>query len=97
MKMSIRRHGEGIVSAMLAASFLFAAAAVQAAEAPRITKEDAKALIGKPNVIFVDARVGSQWKRSDKKITGAVRIEAGDYELWATGLDKDTTFIVYCT
>jgi len=97
MKMRPGRYRAGIVCAVLAtALFLFTAAAAQAAEAPRITKEEAKALLGMPKVVFIDARIGTDWKNSDKKIKGAVRVTAGDYELWATGLDKDTTFIVYC-
>jgi predicted sulfurtransferase len=98
MKMRIRRYGEGIVHVMLAtALFLFSAAAVQAAEAPRITKEEAKAMLGMPKVVFLDTRIGAEWKSSDKKIKGAVRVESGEYELWATGMDKDTTIIAYCT
>ena len=97
MKMRTRRYGEDIVAVVLAAAlFLFTAVAVQAAEAPRITKEDAKALLGMPKVVFLDARIGGEWKSSDKKIKGAVRVE-GDYETWARGIDKDTTIIAYCT
>ena len=98
MKMRTRKYGEGIIGVMLAtALFLFTAAAVQAAEAPRITKEDAKALLGMPKVVFLDARIGPEWKSSDKKIKGAVRVEGADYETWAKGIDKDTTIIAYCT
>jgi hypothetical protein len=98
MKMRSGRYGAGIVCMMLAtALFFFTAAAIQAAEAPRITKEEAKALLGMPKVIFLDTRIGAEWKSSDKKIKGAVRVTSGDYDLWATGLDKNTTIIAYCT
>jgi hypothetical protein len=62
---------------------------------PRITKEEAKALLGKPNVVFVDARTDSAWKGSDRKITGAVRYDRFDPDAVAGNSGKDTTFIVY--
>ena len=66
-----------------------------AEDAPRITKEEAKALLGKPNVVFVDARTDSAWKGSDRKITGAVRYDRFDPDAVAGSAGKDTTFIVY--
>jgi rhodanese-related sulfurtransferase len=81
--------------------FLITTAAAQTAtktaDAPRISKEDAKALLGAPKVVFLDARVDTEWKSSDKKIKGAVRVVGGDYENWARKYDKDTTFVVYCS
>jgi hypothetical protein len=64
-------------------------------DVPRITKEDAKALLGAPNVVFVDARTEASWSRSDKKIRGAVRPDKWDLESWVAGYARDTKFIVY--
>ena len=64
-------------------------------DAPRITKEEAKALLGKPGVVFVDARTDSAWKGSDRKITGSVRYDRFDPESVAANFAKDTKFIVY--
>jgi hypothetical protein len=64
-------------------------------DVPRMTKEEAKALLGKPNVIFIDARTDSAWKGSDRRITGAVRVDRFDIESQAGNYEKDTTFIVY--
>ena len=75
------------------AVLIVGAAAVR--EAPRITKEEAKALLGSPKVVFVDARVSAAWNTSDQKIKGAVRADQGDFETWAAGYGKETTFIVY--
>lgn len=98
MKMRTVMYWKRILYVMFVAAFLLVAtAAARATEAPRISKEDAKALIGSPNVIFVDARINSEWKNSDKKIKGAVRVAGADYEIWATDLDRDTTFVIYCT
>jgi len=70
-------------------------AAAATADAPRITKEEAKALLGAPKVLFVDGRTESAWYKSDKKIKGAVRIDKWDIEMWASSFPSDTTFIVY--
>lgn len=69
--------------------------AATTANAPRITKEEAKALLGTPKVVFLDARITSAWERSDKKIPGAVQADRWDFDTWAGDYDKDTTFIVY--
>ena len=70
-------------------------AAAATSDAPRITKEEAKALLGSPNVLFVDGRTESAWHKSDKKIKGAVRIDKWDIEMWASSFPVETTFIVY--
>jgi hypothetical protein len=74
-------------------TFVIGAAATR--DMPRITKEEAKALLGAPKVVFVDARLTSVWDRSDRKIKGAVRADRWDLESWAAGYDRDTTFIAY--
>ena len=63
--------------------------------APRITKEEAKALLGTPKVVFIDARTDAAWGASDKKIKGAVRIDKWDLETQVRNYGPDTTFIVY--
>lgn len=65
------------------------------AEAARITKEEAKLLLGAPKVLFVDARTEMTWYKSDKKIKGAARIDKWDIEMWASSFSRDTTFIIY--
>jgi len=81
--------------AVLLASSLTASAAAGTADAPRITKEQAKALLGTPGVLFVDARTESAWNGSDRKINGAVRIDKWDLGMWSSGFPDDMTFIVY--
>jgi hypothetical protein len=72
-----------------------APAAAATADAPRITKEEARALLGAPNVVFVDARTESAWRKSDRKIKGAVRIDKWDLQMWASSYPDDMTFIIY--
>jgi hypothetical protein len=71
------------------------AQAAAADDVPRISKEEAKALLGKPNVVFLDARVDKTWKGSSRKILGAVRVDLYDLETQAANYGKDATFIVY--
>jgi hypothetical protein len=64
-------------------------------DVPRISKEEAKALLGKPSVVFLDARVDKALKGSSRKILGAVRVDLFDLETQAANYGKDTTFIIY--
>lgn len=73
-------------------------ASVRAAgDAPRISKEDVKALLGDPGVVILDARTGSSWSKSDKKIKGAVRADPDEVPSWAGSIPKDKKIIVYCS
>jgi len=67
-----------------------------AADIPHIDKEAAKGMLGKPDVIFLDVRSGSDWSASDVKIQGAVRYDPKDPETWAAKLDKNKSYILYC-
>ncbi len=94
MNKARRQHWMLVAMAcLLSAGTLPASAAT--ADAPRITKEEAKALLGAPKVLFVDGRTEMTWYKSDKKIKGAVRIDKWDIEMWASSFPSDTTFIVY--
>jgi hypothetical protein len=98
---------QSAVSGLCAALFLFFSpavllagtvatpAAAATADVQRITKEEAKVLLGAPKVVFVDARTELTWSRSDRKIRGAVRIDKWDLEMWASPYPADTTFIIY--
>ena len=82
--------------ALFAAAWIFCAPGFAADEAPRIAKEEVKALLSDPNVALLDARLGSDWKKSDKKIKGAVRVDPLDIGAWAGNYPKDKKIIVYC-
>ena len=85
---------------LLATVMSFAAlapAACAADDAPRIAKEEVRKLIGDPGVIILDARIGSSWDESDKKIKGAVRVDPADVNSWAGSIAKGKIIIVYCS
>ncbi len=84
---------------LLAMVMSFAAvvpAACTAEDAPRITKEEVRPLIGDPGVVILDARTGWSWEESDRKIKGAVRVDPADVGSWAGNLAREKKIIVYC-
>jgi hypothetical protein len=66
------------------------------ADAPRMTKDELKALFGNPDLILLDVRSGSDWKDSDLKIQGAIREEPKKIKSWAEKYSKEKIIILYC-
>ena len=69
---------------------------VRSAEAPRITKEDLKAMLGNPDWVIIDVRYGKDWTNSNLKIKGALREDPGAVDSWANKYPKDKTLVLYC-
>jgi hypothetical protein len=68
------------------------------ADGPRITKEELKPLLGNPDVIVIDVRIGASWSASKWKIQGAVREDPrAEIEGWAKKYPKDKTIVLYCS
>ena len=64
---------------------------------PRISKEDLKAMLGKPDVTILDVRLQEQWEVADQKIPGAVHENpAQDVTAWMNKYPKDKTIVLYC-
>ena len=70
--------------------------AALAQEPSRISKEDLKAMLGKPDVVIIDVRAASDWADSDQKINGAVREDPTDAKSWMNKYQKDKTTVLYC-
>jgi|GEM_PF-244728 len=70
-------------------------AALPFPEMPRMTKEQAKAMLGNPDVVILDCRPVEQWRFSDQKIPGAVHEDPMDVESWAGKYSKDKTIVIY--
>jgi rhodanese-related sulfurtransferase len=69
---------------------------VLSADAPRMTKEELKAMLDKPDLVILDVRYGKDWTESDMKIKGAIRVEPDDVKSWASKYPKDKTLVLYC-
>jgi hypothetical protein len=74
---------------------LFAGICASAAEAPRMTTEQLKARLDDPNVVIIDARLGSDWNDSNAKIKGAVRENPSEVSSWMSKYPKDKTLVFY--
>jgi rhodanese-related sulfurtransferase len=64
-------------------------------EVPRISKEDLKEMLGKPDVVILDVRTSSDWNASAVKVKGAVREEADRVDSWIGKYPKDKTLVLY--
>ena len=65
---------------------------------PRMTKEELKSLLDRPDVIIVDVRLEVGWKKSQWKIKGAVREDPEkDIKSWADKYPKEKTLVFYCS
>ena len=67
------------------------------ADVPMMTKEELKAMLGNPDLVIFDVRLGSDYFSSDLKLKGAVRPDmlAPIYQT-ALQYPKGKTFVVYC-
>jgi hypothetical protein len=69
-----------------------------AKETPRMTKEELKDLMGKPDVVIIDVRAKGDWEGSKEKIQGAVREDPNkSTNSWANKHPKDKTLVFYCS
>ena len=93
---------KGIIAVVVAVLISLSAVGVMARptttkEVPRISKEDLKAMLGKPDVIILDVRVQDQWEVADQRIPGAIHENpAQDATAWMNKYPKDKTIVLYC-
>jgi hypothetical protein len=65
-------------------------------EVPRLTKEELLPMLGSPDVVILDVRIGDEWKKSPWKIKGAVRENPGKgVQPVAEKYPKDKTYVLY--
>jgi rhodanese-related sulfurtransferase len=71
--------------------------AVAAEKVPRITDEELKSMLGKPELVLLDVRTPSDWETSQAKIKGAVREDPDrPTKSWAEKSWKGKTIVLYC-
>ena len=86
-----------VMSAIVCLVFVGSLAITAAAEeVPRMTKEQLKEMLDNPNVVIIDVRTGKDWSASDVKIKGAIREDSRQVKNWASKLEKDKTYVLYC-
>lgn len=65
-------------------------------QAPLMTKEELKPLLGKPDLVVIDVRLEEQWKFSNRKIPGAIHENPSVPDMWIEKVPKDKTVVLYC-
>jgi hypothetical protein len=89
----------GLVLSLLVAgpSFVTGAAddKIPFPEIPRITKEQLKEMLGKPDLVIIDARPVEQWKYSDQMIPGTTHEDPLAVQSWAPKYDKNKKIVIY--
>ncbi len=65
-------------------------------EVPRMTKEQAKPMLGNPDLVILDVRKAADWDGSGSKIQGAIREDPTNVNAWADKYTKDKTLLLYC-
>jgi hypothetical protein len=89
----------GLVLILLVAGPSFVTAAADEdlpfPEIPRITKEQLKEMLGKPDVLIFDCRPVEQWKYSDQLIPGAIHEDPLAVQSWADKYDKKKKIVIY--
>lgn len=81
---------------VLLLAIVFSAGTLFAADVPRMSKEELKAALGKPDVLVIDVRTEKDWKDSAVKIKGALRQDPAKSTTWLESLPKDKTLVLYC-
>jgi hypothetical protein len=66
------------------------------ADAPRMTKDELKTLLGNPDLVLLDVRAEKDWKGSDLKIEGAIREDPGQIKSWSEKYAKEKIIVLYC-
>lgn len=65
-------------------------------QVPRLTKEQVKGMLGKPDVVIVDIRYIKQYEQSDRKIPGAVFVQPENFDEFVKKYpQKDKTYVLY--
>jgi hypothetical protein len=63
---------------------------------PRMTNEELKAKLGDPMIAIIDVRYTPNWKKSDRKISGAVREDPVELSSWIDRYPRDLMLVLYC-
>ena len=67
-------------------------------DVPRISKDQLKSMLGRPDVVLLDVRIADEWKNAKEKIKGAVRIDPDQTpDSLVHKYSKDKTLVFYCS
>jgi len=75
---------------------LVAVFAVNAQDVRRISKDELKAELGKPNLLVLDVRSPHDWDASSLKIEGSLREDPSKVDEWKDKYPKEKITVLYC-
>jgi len=64
-------------------------------QVPRLTKEQVRDMLGKPDVVIIDIRFIKQYEQSDRKLPGAVFVQPENFDEFVKNRPKDNTYVLY--
>lgn len=65
-------------------------------QVPRMSKEELRETMDRPEVAVLDVRKGSDFEDSDFKIQGAARVDPTDIDSWMSRYPRDRQLVLYC-
>lgn len=68
---------------------------VSPADAPRMSRDELKAILGRTDLVVIDVRTGRSWEESHDKIKGAIREDPQEFKAWVNKYPKDKTYVLY--
>ena len=68
----------------------------KSADAPRMKKDELKAMLDNADLVILDVRTQSDWNDGDSKIKGAIREDPESVKSWLEKYSKDKTLVLYC-
>lgn len=83
------------ITLSLAVMVIFPGTSMAERDAPRITKEQLKGMLGNSNVIILDVRITGNWQASDFKIKGAKRELPTKFYAWSDKYPDDKILVLY--
>ena len=96
--MASRKHLPYIISCLLLVLFLGHVPWLNAGDTkdvPRISADQVRQLLGKPDTVIIDVRKPRNWWRTSKKILTAVRENPSKVDQWARKYTHNQSLVFY--
>jgi rhodanese-related sulfurtransferase len=88
---------KAVLPVLLALALMgYLAATIQAEEISRMTKDQLREVLGKPDVVVIDVRSNPDWIGSQQNIKTAVREDPKKVASWMAKYPKDKDLVFYC-
>ena len=82
---------------VLTLTLAIAVVAFAADDAPRMEVEKLRTMLNNPSLSVLDVRIASDWRKSNRKIPGAVRVDPHDVSSWIGKFSKESILVTYCS